>query len=166
MRRKHYKISVVIPFHNVKMDVFEKGIESLRSQTFGFENIELIVDIQNCAPEYRTGVHEMLDGQDHVIVMELDNDRHTPSSPRNAGLAVASGDYVGFLDADDCYTPGCIETVLESIKRNCAQIAVFRRADPAGGEMSTENYNDSALKTKDAKRPECPGAGYLRRTYR
>ena len=108
----------------------------------------------------------MLDGLDHVIVMELDNDRHTPSSPRNAGLAVASGDYVGFLDADDSFTPRCIEVVLESIKRNRAQIAVFRRADPAGGEMSTENYNDSALKTKDAKRPECPGAGYLRRTYR
>ena len=127
MKRKHYEISVVIPFHDVQLDVFKKGIDSIRAQTFGFENIELIVVIHNCAPEYKKGAHELLDGLDNVIVMELENDRRTPSSPRNAGLAVAGGDYVGFLDADDCFTPGCIEVVLESIKRNHAQIAVFRR---------------------------------------
>lgn len=127
MKRKHYEISAVIPFHNVEQDVFKKGFDSLRAQTFGFENIELIVVVHNCAPEYKKSVHELLDGLDNVIVMDLDNDRRTPSSPRNAGLAVASGDYVGFLDADDSYTPRCMEVVLESIKRNRAQVAVFRR---------------------------------------
>lgn len=35
-----YKLSVVTPFHNVDMGMFEKCAESMRSQTIGFENIE------------------------------------------------------------------------------------------------------------------------------
>ena len=127
MKKKHYEISVIIPFHDVEMDVFEKGFASMRGQTLGFENIEWIVVIHNCAPRYQRSVHELLDGWENITVIDLENDRRTPSSPRNAGLAAASGDYVGFLDADDSFTPRCMEVALESIKRNRAQIAVFRR---------------------------------------
>lgn len=127
MNGRHYEISVVIPFHNVERKLFEACFESMRAQTFGFENIELIVVVHNCAPIYKKDVHELLDGFDNVVVLELENDIRSPSSPRNAGTAVASGDYVGYLDADDSFTPRCVEVVLESIKRNRAQIAVFRR---------------------------------------
>lgn len=34
-----YKVSVVTPFHNVDMGMFEKCAESMRAQTIGFENI-------------------------------------------------------------------------------------------------------------------------------
>ena len=35
-----YKVSVITPFHNVDMGMFEKCVESMRCQTIGFENIE------------------------------------------------------------------------------------------------------------------------------
>lgn len=133
---KHYEVSVVTPFHNVDTDVFVAGIESMKSQTYGFDNIEWVVVAHNCTPEHKKEAHRLLDGYPNVILKELDNDRRTPSSPRNYGLSFATGDYVGFLDADDSYTPECFKTVIEAIKRNKAQVAVFRR------EFELENPDD------------------------
>ncbi|MBQ7678047.1 MAG: GH3 auxin-responsive promoter family protein [Lachnospiraceae bacterium] len=133
---KHYEVSVVTPFHNVDLDIFQTGIEFMKAQTYGFENIEWIVVAHNCAPEYKEGVHRLLDGYPNVIVKDLDNDRRTPSSPRNYGLSLATGDYVGFLDGDDSYTPECFEVVVEAMKRNKAQVTVFRR------EFELENPDD------------------------
>ena len=133
---KHYEVSVVTPFHNVDTDVFVAGIESMKSQTYGFDNIEWVVVAHNCTPEHKKEVHRLLDGYPNVILKELDNDRRTPSSPRNYGLSFATGDYIGFLDADDSYTSECFKTVIEAMKRNKAQVAVFRR------EFELENPDD------------------------
>lgn len=72
MTGKHYEISVVIPFHNVETDVFLKGFASMRAQTYGFEKIEWIVVLHNCAPKYKTGILELLDGLDNVKVIDLE----------------------------------------------------------------------------------------------
>jgi len=47
-----YKISVITPFHNVDMDMFEKACQSMRAQTIGFENIQWIIVAHNCETEY------------------------------------------------------------------------------------------------------------------
>lgn len=125
--QKKYEISIVTPFHNVELEFFKNGIDSLKNQTYGFENIQWIVVLHNCEPEYLKGAHELLDGYDNVILDELNNDRKTPSSPRNRGMDLATGRYIGFLDADDSYLPDCVEKVLGYIKKNEAQVAVFRR---------------------------------------
>ena len=132
----NYDISIVTPFHNVDMEVFKAGIESMKMQTYGFDNIQWIVVVHNSESEYKKAVHEMLDSYENVIVKELDNDRRTPSSPRNYGISLATGNYIGFLDGDDSFTYDCIETVLEVIQRNKAQVVSFRR------EFELENDND------------------------
>ena len=43
----NYKVSVVTPFHNVDMGMFEKCAESMRQQTIGFENVEWIIVVHN-----------------------------------------------------------------------------------------------------------------------
>ena len=40
MASGEYLVSIVTPFHNARLDLFEKGVESLKEQTIGFENIE------------------------------------------------------------------------------------------------------------------------------
>ena len=89
-----YKVSVVTPFHNVELGIFEKAYQSMKSQTIGFENIQWIVIAHNCEPHYLPALQEMLGKHDNVIVRGLDNDIHTPSSPRNYGMQFATAPYI------------------------------------------------------------------------
>ncbi len=122
-----YQVSVITPFHNVDMDMFRRGYESLQCQSIGFDNIQWIVVLHNTKPEIRAEVEKLLAGQENVIIKVLDNDIHTPSSPRNYGLQFATAPYVGFLDGDDSFTPDCFQTTVDKIKQHACQMVVFRR---------------------------------------
>lgn len=122
-----YKVSVVTPFHNVELGIFEKAYQSMKSQTIGFENIQWIVIAHNCEPHYLPALQEMLGGHDNVIVRGLDNDVHTPSSPRNYGMQFATAPYLGFLDADDSYTVHCLEEAYNNIRETKSDVLIFRR---------------------------------------
>ena len=89
-----YKVSVVTPFHNVDMAVFQKAADSMRQQTIGFENIEWVIVVHNCESHYLPQMQEMFKDDKNVIVEELNNDEHTPSSPRNYGRSSESMDRV------------------------------------------------------------------------
>lgn len=123
----NYEFSVITPFHNVDLSVFEKTVSYMKKQTIGFDKIEWIVVLHNCKPEYVEGAKKLLSGYENVIVKVENNDAHTPSSPRNVGLRLATADYVGFLDADDNYREDAIEKIVYHLKKSGAQMVVFRR---------------------------------------
>lgn len=54
-----YKVSVVTPFHNVEMTMFQKAADSMRQQTIGFENVELVIVVHNSEPQYLPQLQEM-----------------------------------------------------------------------------------------------------------
>ena len=122
-----YQVSVITPFHNVDMDMFRRGYESLQCQSIGFENIQWIVVLHNTKPQIREEVEDLLAGQENIVIKTLDNEIHTPSSPRNYGLQFATAPYVGFLDGDDSFTPRCLQTTVAKMKKHAAQMVVFRR---------------------------------------
>ena len=132
-----YLVSVVTPFHNVDMKLFTKCFDSLKNQTLGFENIEWVVVVHNSQEEYLEGVKKTVAGCDNVKVYTLNNEKRTPSSPRNYGIDRVSGTYIGFLDADDTYTPECCEKVANYLVENDAQVAMFR--------METDSDDPSRL---------------------
>lgn len=122
-----YKISVITPFHNVDMDMFRSAYESMLAQTIGFENIEWIIVVHNCNPEYMPALQDMLGTYDNVLLKELNNDARTPSSPRNYGVTFATAQYIGYLDGDDSYLPDCLEVSLRNALETQSQIVCFRR---------------------------------------
>ena len=122
-----YEVSVITPFHNIDPAVFRKALISLRKQTLGFERLEWIVVLHNSAPEYEKSASDLLAGYPNVRVEILHNGIHSPSSPRNRGLELASAPYVAFLDGDDSFTPWCLEKALDHIRRSGAEIVWFRR---------------------------------------
>lgn len=122
-----YKVSVITPFHNVDLDVFANGVDSVLKQTIGFENIEWIIVVHNSGQEYLEGVRRMVGQYENVKIEVLNNEIRTPSSPRNHGLAKATAPVVSFLDGDDSFTPECLGTALSHMKKTNAQITWFRR---------------------------------------
>lgn len=123
----NYDISIITPFFNVERELFKKCCESMFCQTIGFERIEWIVVVHNTDEEYRRSVTELLCGYDNVKIFILNDGKRTPSAPRNYGLERAAAPYIGFLDADDMFTPQCLQKALFHMEKTQAQITWFRR---------------------------------------
>ena len=87
------KISVIIPAHNSALFI-EKCIDSIKSQTF--TDYEIIVVCDACEDNTVEVVKPLVD---KVAQVNFHNDGLT----RNAGLALAEGEYVLFIDHDDWY---------------------------------------------------------------
>lgn len=132
-----YKVSVVTPFHNVDMGMFQKCAESMRSQTIGFENIEWVIVVHNCKPHYLPLLTEMFKDDKNVVIKELNDGIRSPAPPRNHGLRFVTGPYVGFLDGDDSYTSDCLEVASREMAETQSQVVTFRREY----ELETESLH-------------------------
>ena len=66
-----YLVSVVTPFHNAKLHLFEKCVESMKNQTIGFENIEWVIALHNSEEEYVAAARELVAGLPNVKISEL-----------------------------------------------------------------------------------------------
>ena len=72
----------------------------------------------------------------------IDQANRGPAAARNAGAAVAHGEYLAFLDADDAWLPNKLAATVPLLDRNPAVVLVFSDAIPidAGGATVGESY--------------------------
>ncbi len=124
---KKYDFSVVIPVHNTDMKLLKNCFDSVITQSCGFDHIEMIVVLHNNDPALDDEVKKLLGKYENVVIEVLKNDVYSPSSPRNRGMDIASSEYIGFLDADDMYTPKCVALALSYLRQTGADICHFRR---------------------------------------
>lgn len=113
MRFIYPLISIVIPIYNVGQYII-KCLDSVFSQTFS--NIEVIL-VDDCGTDnsmelVREYLSEHHMPQVRIIVHEKNRGL---SAARNTGLENAKGDYVYFLDSDDCITDDCIEVLVKAL---------------------------------------------------
>ena len=95
------KFSIIIPTHNSEK-FCRKCFDSVASQTY--KNYELIIVCDKCKDGTEKIAREYTD---KVVITDLGND-----SSRNAGLDIATGEWVLFLDDDDWWLH---EYVLEQL---------------------------------------------------
>ena len=122
-----YQFSIITPFHNADMELFAECEKSMRRQSIGFENIEWIIVLHNCDAHYKPLMYEKFKDDENVVLIVLDDDYHTPSSPRNRGIQEATAEYIGFLAADDRYTEQCMEVVKQEFDETGADMVNVRR---------------------------------------
>ena len=104
-------ISIVVPIYNVQQYI--KGcVESLLNQTYQDIQIILVDDGSTDASGATCDECASLDSRIKVIHKENGG----LSSARNAGLEVATGDYVCFLDGDDVFHPSMLKTMLTAVE--------------------------------------------------
>src|SRR5712675_84647 len=72
----------------------------------------------------------------------IDQPNRGPAAARNAGAAVAHGEYLAFLDADDTWLPQKLAATVPMLERNPAVVLVFSDAIPidANGKPVRESY--------------------------
>lgn len=113
------KISIIIPVYNGEK-YLAKCIESALEQTY--RNIELIL-IDDGSTDQSYSICEHYRQIDHRVRL-LHKDNGGIGSSRNAGLAMASGEYVTFMDNDDWLPGDAIEKLYNLAQEHNADIAI------------------------------------------
>lgn len=96
------KISVIIPTYN-RADVLSRALDSVLAQTYAKALEVIVVDDGST-----DGTAELIIGS-YPMVRYIEQANLGVSAARNAGLAVASGDWVALLDSDDEWLPEKLE---------------------------------------------------------
>lgn len=104
-------ISVVIPTYNAQRTILAT-IESVQQQTF--KDIEIIV-INDGSDD---GTLEILESIEDRRLKVYSYPNGGLSTARNRGIALAKGEYLSFLDADDLWTPDKLEKQLAALQNN------------------------------------------------
>lgn len=114
------KISIIVPVYNVE-NYLKRCIDSILNQTI--KNTEII--LINDGSQDRSGdiCDEYKKKDNRVIVIHKENGGL--SSARNAGLEIATGELVGFIDSDDWIEPDYYETLYNGIIKYNADISVM-----------------------------------------
>lgn len=104
-------ISIIIPCHNDGRYLLD-AVRSAREQTCSRKEI-IVVD--DCSDDAAT--IEIMKHLGEVRVISLPH-RQGPSAARNAGIAVARGEYILPLDADDMIAPTYAEKAVSVLREN------------------------------------------------
>lgn len=122
-----YKLSVIVATYNSGNYLIE-FLDSIKSQSIGFENVEVIfVDDNSTDSATLELLRELDDSYTNVKSIFLDNNSGFPGTGRNVGLNLANADYVIFSDHDDTYTPEAFEVMCDKIKGNDVLISNFNQ---------------------------------------
>jgi beta-1,4-mannosyltransferase len=122
-------VSVITPCYNAAPFIAET-IESVTAQTYS--RLEHIV-VDDASTDDSWAVVASFGA--HVRAIRLEHNGGG-SHARNCGAALARGEYLMFLDADDLIAPGTIEAMVRSVRDSPGSVAVCRwwrlRQDAAG----------------------------------
>ena len=102
MDRTYPKISIVTPSYN-QGEFIESAIQSVLSQNY--PNFEHII-LDNCSTDRTV---EILQQYPHLIWKSQPDKGQ--SDALNQGFRMATGDIIGWLNADDLYLPQCFEKI-------------------------------------------------------
>ena len=148
------KVSVIIPVYNVERYLGE-CLDSILGQTL--KDIEVI-----CVDDGSTdGSGAVLDGyaanDPRVRVIHQANAGAGPA--RNAGLAVAQGEYVAFCDPDDFCRPDMLARLLAEAERGDCDLVVsgMRRMDAATGKALDQSLARELVALPRPFPPEAAG---------
>ena len=111
------KISIIIPVYNAE-DYLERCIQSILAQNFSSYEVILVDDGSTDSSALICDRYSATDPRFRTI--------HKPnggvSSARNAGISLAKGEYLMFVDSDDMLLPDAIESLMEKAYATGADI--------------------------------------------
>lgn len=125
-------VSVIVPVYNVE-SYLEKCILSLVSQTY--KNLEIILVDDGSTDKSSEICDEWALQDSRIRVIHKKNGGL--SDARNAGLDVATGEYIAFVDSDDYIENNMISVLYEAL--------IKHQADMAIGGVSHVGVNGDAL---------------------
>ncbi len=122
------KISFILPCYNVEGYV-TRCVESIIKMQE--QDIEIIA-VNDGSKDNTLAVLLELEEKYGITVISFDNPSGYAGRPRNAGLEVAKGEFIAFMDPDDYYLGNEIITAYNKYKKYDVIINSFDICDPSG----------------------------------
>ena len=116
---KNNKISIIVSAFNAEKYIKE-CLEKLLQQTY--ENIEIIV-VEDGSTDKTKEIIKSFEKNKKITIIYNDGNKGLSYS-RNVGLRGATGEYIGFIDADDYIDNDFYEELMNSIIKNKSEIAI------------------------------------------
>ncbi|WP_295620625.1 glycosyltransferase family 2 protein [uncultured Methanobrevibacter sp.] len=120
-----YKLTVIVPTYNAENYILE-AVNSIKEQSLGFENIELILVDDNSNDNTKSILNELSEKYENIKSIFLEGNSCTASQPRNVGIENATSEYIMFLDNDDIYYPTMCEEMHKTINDNDIDVVSCR----------------------------------------
>ncbi len=136
------KISVIVPIYNVE-PYLEKCIDSILNQTY--QNLEIIL-VDDGSPDKCPAICDEYAKKDARIKV-IHKENGGLSSARNAGLDVATGEYIAFVDSDDYLHEKTYEKLLCRLLADNADMAL---CDIYFVNEKDEELNINTISLKDS----------------
>lgn len=142
-------ISLIIPVYKVESYI-QACIESVMSQTYN--NFECII-VDDCGGDKSIEIAKnLVSGYTGDIEFTfLKNEKNSGISvSRNSAMKIAKGEFLYFLDSDDCLSPNALSSLIEKVKK-------YPEVDLVQGNFELQDPNDyrkSILCIEDKSFPE------------
>lgn len=142
------KITVIIPAYNVEKYI-EECVRSAVNQTY--KELEIIV-VDDGSTDSTGKICDSLSKEDSRIIV-IHKENAGVGFARNEGLKRASGEYICFLDADDFLPEDAYEYMINSLKKNNADLFIGEdaRTDEKGVPISCKKQSaeDSVIDERE-----------------
>ena len=109
-----YKVTVIIPTYNAENAIL-RTVESVKNQTMGFENIELIIVDDGSKDGTRDILRDLDENYENIKCFFPEGNSGTPGRGRNIGILNSNSDFIMFLDSDDAYVSNMCEVMYDLI---------------------------------------------------
>ena len=122
-------VSVIVPVYNVE-EYLPRCLESICGQTY--EDLQIIL-VDDGSTDGSLRICRQFAGKDpRILSISIPNSG--VSAARNRGLELATGEWIGFIDADDYIEAGLYELLVTELARSDKQIVSCGvRAEDTGG---------------------------------
>ena len=122
-------ISIIVPIYEVE-EYLARCVDSVLAQTF--RDFELIL-VDDGSPDGCPGICDAYAARDPRIRV-VHKEHGGLSDARNAGLAVAGGEFIAFIDSDDWVAPDFLQAMFDTLTRERADIVECRVVKTDGNE--------------------------------
>jgi len=139
------KISIIVPVYNAEQ-YLHRCLDSLVAQTY--QNLEMLLVDDGSHDGCGAICDEYAARDERFRVLHTEN--HGAFAARNLALGLFTGDYVGFVDADDWLEPGMYATLLalaEETGADVAQCEMCNEGDYA--QLRSKTLGDTVVYTRD-----------------
>lgn len=125
-------VSIIMPCHNGAAYIAD-AIRSVQNQTFSDWEL-LVIDDSSTDDSVRIAAG-FAESDSRIRLLKNEKSTGLPATPRNVGIAAASGRYIAFLDCDDEWLPTKLERQLPLFAmRNVAVVfSYYGKMDGSGG---------------------------------